>query len=999
MAQYLDKTGLGAYHKIIKGMVDNLDSEITDVKNSQITDIGVTNQELTATESTQQLKIMEFAEADYDLSSNKVLTNKHAKNADTVGSTTTNVGSATQPVYMANGVPTASNATVGGDGEAVYLKAGVVTSAGKFAKLDESNKIPTTYLPSYVSDVFEYDNKAAFPTKGEANKIYVAKDDNKTYRWSGSNYIEISPSIVIGTTEGTAFDGAKGLEVAAAVTALQQNEGNFVSYENNTAEVLGTSTTLAKTYPDKLFIPKGIVMGGTAAASGLTTRGITGVTTPSDTGACQKDVLYLNFDGGSDKSYIHTVVLGAPNEGNAIDVNSVTESTTVPAHFMGTTYGAIRGDQMVNYVTAKLTNVSNLTSTSWTYLKTLRDNGNLVPGKQYRITDYECTTTQDDTSSAGHQFDIIVTADSSRVLNEEARAIQHEGDTYFANSNLKAWKIWYSLDNDTSRFEWANQKGVIYRMIDEWGNDCPYDFKNILFNCEINSVTYTNCYTFCSEASNGVDESVSTSENHAEYGNNIIRSYLPNGSRQSINKNIFMNGCYNNVLGYNCDSNVFNNCNSNTLGNNCTSNTFGYMCFGNTLGDYCTSNTFISNCNENILGKDCESNTFNDNVVSTILATSCSSNTFDILCTGNIFGSNCTSNKLNGRNEFNVFNSDCSNNTLGTVCKYNIFDSNCTNNTLGNRFINNKFDSNASNVTLTNNTTGNEVHYYHIKSGVTGEFTCSEQRDYETIIAKRSDGTIVEYCEADLISVPLTNNSIYNPVVRVNAKSAANNWTNLGTSDTTLALNPSNAQFAIAGNTWTLTTDNLASSSLSISNNLSSILGQSNTVMALVKYTPYNGATDYEGFFMGLGGSDVNRTHPMTCKDNGYCRIDYKTKGGSWYNVQYLKDGKQTILSNAYGKYVLYTVTWSLTTKTAQLYINGTLAGEADLSNIFTNYDLSSSNIYYIFGNAINGSSYIEYLHYNKALTADEVKNVAKAFAQQYPEYNTLNDTTLVSYA
>ena len=56
------------------------------------------------------------------------------------------------------------------------------------------------------------------------------------------------------------------------------------------------------------------------------------------------------------------------------------------------------------------------------------------------------------------------------MLNEEARAIQHEGDTYFADCDLNAWKIWYCLDNDATRFAWtdsAKGKGVIYRMIDE----------------------------------------------------------------------------------------------------------------------------------------------------------------------------------------------------------------------------------------------------------------------------------------------------------------------------------------------------------------------------------------------------------------------------------------------------------------------------------------------------------------------------------------------------
>ena len=77
-----------------------------------------------------------------------------------------------------------------------------------------------------------------------------------------------------------------------------------------------------------------------------------------------------------------------------------------------------------------------------------------------------------------------MTADSTNKLNEKARACLHDGDTYFENSNLAAWQLWYSLDNDTERFAWADNSlghGVIYRMIDEYNNDCPYDFKNIQF--------------------------------------------------------------------------------------------------------------------------------------------------------------------------------------------------------------------------------------------------------------------------------------------------------------------------------------------------------------------------------------------------------------------------------------------------------------------------------------------------------------------------------------
>lgn len=76
------------------------------------------------------------------------------------------------------------------------------------SKLD--GVINASNLPSYVDDVLEYENKTSFPTSGEAGKIYVDKDTNLTYRWSGTAYVEISPSIALGETSSTAFAGDKG---------------------------------------------------------------------------------------------------------------------------------------------------------------------------------------------------------------------------------------------------------------------------------------------------------------------------------------------------------------------------------------------------------------------------------------------------------------------------------------------------------------------------------------------------------------------------------------------------------------------------------------------------------------------------------------------------------------------------------------------------------------------------------------------------------------------
>lgn len=63
-------------------------------------------------------------------------------------------------------------------------------------------------------------------------------------------------------------------------------------------------------------------------------------------------------------------------------------------------------------------------------LVSLRDAGQLTPGKKYRITDYVATTVQYNTKSANRPFDIIVTALNKNTLLEDAEAALHKGDEY-----------------------------------------------------------------------------------------------------------------------------------------------------------------------------------------------------------------------------------------------------------------------------------------------------------------------------------------------------------------------------------------------------------------------------------------------------------------------------------------------------------------------------------------------------------------------------------------
>lgn len=85
-----------------------------------------------------------------------------------------------------------------------------IGAANGVASLDSSGRIPASQIPGGFDNIEEYDTLISFPTKGEEGKIYVTKDTNLTYRWTGSQYVEISPSLALGETATTAYRGDRG---------------------------------------------------------------------------------------------------------------------------------------------------------------------------------------------------------------------------------------------------------------------------------------------------------------------------------------------------------------------------------------------------------------------------------------------------------------------------------------------------------------------------------------------------------------------------------------------------------------------------------------------------------------------------------------------------------------------------------------------------------------------------------------------------------------------
>ena len=181
--------------------------------------------------------------------------------------------------------------------------------------------IPQSILPSYVDDVLEYENLAAFPKTGESGKIYVADDTNKTYRWSGTAYVEISASLALGTTSSTAFRGDYGNTAYAHAQAKGSafSSGLYKITTNSQGHVTA-ATAVTKSDITALGIPGSDTNTNTTyslskSGSTITLKGSDGSTT-SVTDA-DTNTTYPTFKGATTSAAGGTGLVPAPATGAA----------------------------------------------------------------------------------------------------------------------------------------------------------------------------------------------------------------------------------------------------------------------------------------------------------------------------------------------------------------------------------------------------------------------------------------------------------------------------------------------------------------------------------------------------------------------------------------------------------------------------------------------------------------------------------------------------------
>ena len=143
--------------------------------------------------------------------------------------------------------------------------------ANGYAGLDSSGLVPSSLLPSFVDDVLEYTNLAGFPGTGETGKIYVALDTNKTYRWGGSAYTEISasPGSTDSVTEGSVNLYFTNARARSAISVTQNLTYNSSTGVITGPDLSGYAPLASPTFTGTATIPSINVTGATAPANGI----------------------------------------------------------------------------------------------------------------------------------------------------------------------------------------------------------------------------------------------------------------------------------------------------------------------------------------------------------------------------------------------------------------------------------------------------------------------------------------------------------------------------------------------------------------------------------------------------------------------------------------------------------------------------------------------------------------------------------------------------------
>lgn len=324
--------------------------------------------------------------------------------------------------------------------------------------------------------------------------------------------------------------------------------------------------------------------------------------------------------------------------------------------------------------------------------------------------------------------------------------------------NMNAWELKYCLDNDKDLFDWAETggKGVIYYMKDEFGNEAPYDFKNVMFRrYQVSTVSYSSlnslrnlylyqdgCYGLSRNNNNkywytfASADGITDGSLFGECTYNTIEPYIylsPKGKNIKGLNNIVLQNANRNELGYNCfDVTILTSVSDNKLyychdicgqafsGNEISTNCYGLTFDRSSNGHYGdgTKNSYGRSADAAKTGSGCMNINFGDSCIGMELGNSCNSISFGQWCYNNNIGS--------GSNNI----------TMGNYCSYTNIGKMCTYITFTNYYRYIDIEDNVSRVDFT--TVGGSTTYYvqyvTVCKGVTGKSIAPNRRQsYEQI--------------------------------------------------------------------------------------------------------------------------------------------------------------------------------------------------------------------------------------------------------------------------
>ena len=270
-----------------------------------------------------------------------------------------------------NGIPLSSNITLSAsDVEALPATTIVPTRTSQLT--NDSGYITSSAIPQEVF-VVNYNGTNADKTFAEIRQAWTDKKDCIAFYENSIYFLEYShTNYVVFSKTGTSGSG--------------NNEQGFVSYLTCTSSDVWSASSLtlsSKTYVDT-------TKQAAITASGILKGDGFGNIAAAEVGVDYQEPLPSQID----------------NEGK----------------FLSTDGSDLFWEEIVK---------NNIVSTTYANLVTLRDEGNLIPGYFYRITDYNFVTTKLNMQSGNHQFDIVLLALSENMLSENAHACKHNGDHYF----------------------------------------------------------------------------------------------------------------------------------------------------------------------------------------------------------------------------------------------------------------------------------------------------------------------------------------------------------------------------------------------------------------------------------------------------------------------------------------------------------------------------------------------------------------------------------------